>query len=96
MEKELIVKWRIKETETTEILKYLPTLAEKTKNENGNTYYTIYQSESNPNELILHERYKDEEALQAHKDSEHYQEIVVNKIIPYLENREVFVVNKLV
>ncbi|MBF4516870.1 antibiotic biosynthesis monooxygenase [Flavobacterium sp. ANB] len=96
MEKELIVKWKIKETETNEILKFLPALAEKTKNEKGNTYYAIYQSESNPNELILHERYVDEHAVQAHKDSEHYQEIVVGKILPHLENREVLVVNKLV
>ena len=95
MEKELIVKWKIRETETSEILKLLPELAEETKKENGNISYAIYQSESNPNELILHERYVDETAVETHKNSDHYQKIVVDKIIPYLEIREVTIVNKL-
>ena len=95
MEKELIVKWKIRETETAEILKLLPALAEKTRNEKGNILYVVYQSESNPNELILHERYVDANAVEAHKNSEHYREIVVNSILPHLEEREVHIVNKL-
>lgn len=95
MEKEVIVKWKIKETETTEILKLLPTLAEETRKEAGNLYYAIYQSESNPNELILHERYADAAAQEAHRNSKHYKAIVTDKIIPYLEAREVYIVKKL-
>jgi quinol monooxygenase YgiN len=95
MERELIVKWRIKESETSRILKMLPELAEQTKKEEGNLCYMIYQSESNPNELILQERYKDQNAVEAHKNSEHYQRIVVKEIIPILEIREVVVVRRL-
>jgi len=95
MEKELIVKWKIRETETAGILKLLPVLAEGTKSEIGNILYAIYQSETNPNEIILHERYADEAAVEAHKNSVHYQTIVVDKIMPHLETREVFIVNKL-
>lgn len=96
MEREVIVKWKIKETETAEILKLLPALAEETKKETGNVHYSIYQSENNPNELILHERYVDSEAQEAHRNSKHYQAIVVDKIIPFLEEREVYVVKKLI
>jgi quinol monooxygenase YgiN len=96
MEKELIVKWKIRETETAEILKLLPALVEATKNEEGNILYAIYQSEGNQNELILHERYVSEAALEIHKNSEHYQTIVVNRIIPHLEAREVSIVTKLI
>lgn len=95
MERELIVKWKIRESETSGVLKLLPELAEKTKNEKGNLSYIIYQSENNPNELILHERYKDQDAVEIHKNSEHYQRIVVNEIIPHLEIREVVVVKRL-
>ena len=95
MEKEVIVKWKIKETEAAEILKLLPTLAEETKKEEGNTYYAIYQSESNPNELILHERYIDAAAQEVHRNSIHYKAIVADKILPYLEVREVYMVKKL-
>jgi quinol monooxygenase YgiN len=95
MEKEVIVKWNIKKTETSEILKLLPELAEKTRNEEGNVLYNIYQTEGNPDELILHERYSDEAAMEAHKNSEHYQNIVAGSIIPHLETREVFIVKRL-
>ncbi|WP_296144026.1 putative quinol monooxygenase [uncultured Flavobacterium sp.] len=95
MEKELIVKWKIKESETARILKLLPTLAERTKKEKGNLFYAIYQSENDPNELLLQERYADADALEAHKNSEHYQKIVVDEIIPHLEIREVTIVKRL-
>jgi autoinducer 2-degrading protein len=95
MEKELIVKWKIRETETAAVLELLPELAAQTKKEQGNIAYAIYQSEKDPNEIILHERYIDEEALEAHKNSEHYQAIVAGKIIPHLEVREVLFVKQL-
>ncbi len=95
MEKELIVRWKIKETETARILELLPELAGKTRREPGNRLYAIYQSESDPNEFILHERYADEQAAEAHRHSEHYQRIVAGEVIPNLEVREVTRVKKL-
>ena len=44
----IVAKWRIKESEATRILKMLPDLAEKTRDESGNISYTIYQSETDP------------------------------------------------
>lgn len=96
MQKELIVKWKIKETETAGVLNLLSELAAETKKEKGNLYYAIYQSETDANELILHECYADEEALDAHKNSVHYQTIVSGKIIPHLEVREVTFVKQLI
>lgn len=95
MKKTIIVKWRLKESETSRILKMLPELAEKTRSEPGNLSYEIYQSESNPNELILHEQYVDADAAELHRQSEHYQRIVASEIIPHLEVREVNLVKKL-
>ncbi|WP_449397420.1 putative quinol monooxygenase [Chryseobacterium wanjuense] len=96
MEKEVIVKWKIDETKLAEILKLLPELAEETKKEPGNVHYAIYQSEADPNELILHERYRNAEAQEAHRNSKHYQSIVVDKIMPHLIEREVNVVKKII
>ncbi len=95
MEKELIVKWTLRDSEISRILGLIPPLVEKSKNEKGNIFYHVYQSADNPNVLILHERYADQEALDAHKNSEHYRETVASQIVPYLENREVQLVNKL-
>ncbi|MFN6483905.1 MAG: putative quinol monooxygenase [Nostoc sp. DedQUE03] len=96
MEQILIVKWKIKESETSRILKLLPELAEKTRSEEGNTSYTIYQSQSDRSELILCEHYTDAAAAEAHRRSKHYQSIVAEAIIPHLESREVIAVKQLV
>jgi quinol monooxygenase YgiN len=95
MEQTLIVRWKLKESEAPRILGMLPELAEKTRSEEGNLSYTIYVSERDPRELILHERYVDAAAAEAHRNSEHYQRIVLNEIIPRLESREVTTVTKL-
>lgn len=95
MEKELIVKWKIAASETSRILGLLPELVEKTRNEKGNLLYHIYQSADDLNVLILHERYADQEAVDFHKNSEHYLETVAAQIIPHLETREVQLVNQL-
>ena len=95
MKKELIVKWKVKESALPEVMDLLPSLTAKSKAEAGNIFYTIYQSDSDPTELILHECYESEEALKAHKSADHYQELVVGKIIPQLIKREVSIVSKL-
>jgi len=93
--KTIIAKWKIKEAETSRILKILPELVEKTRKEKGNISYAIYQSETYPSELILHEEYTDAAALESHKQSEHYQRIVANQIAPHLAAREVTPVKQL-
>jgi quinol monooxygenase YgiN len=95
MEKEIIAKWKIRESERNRILALLSELAEKTRAEEGNILYAVYQSETDPNVIILHERYRDNAAADAHRQSAHYQRIVVNEIIPNLEIRDVTVVKKL-
>jgi quinol monooxygenase YgiN len=96
MERIIVAKWKIKESEVSRILKMLPELAEKTRTEKGNISYMIYQSENDPHELILHEHYADADAAEAHRQSDHYKRIVVNEVIPHLEVREVVFVKKLV
>lgn len=95
MEKIIIAQWRIKKSETARILERLAELSQKTRSEPGNLSYAVYQSENDPSELILHECYVNAEAVEVHKNSEHYQRIVVNEIIPHLESREIISVKRL-
>ena len=95
MSKELIVRWKIRESEIPRILAMLPELASKTRSEPGNLSYAIYQAENSPGELILHEQYVDAEAIEFHRKSEHYQKIVATGITPYLDLREVIAVKSL-
>lgn len=84
-------KWRVKEGQLLAVLGLLADLTAKSTAEAGNLLYTVHQSLSDANTLILFEGYQDEAALAAHRSSEHFQTLVFGKIIPLLENREIVV-----
>jgi (4S)-4-hydroxy-5-phosphonooxypentane-2,3-dione isomerase len=80
--------WRVKAGQLDAVLKLLPEIARKSRGEEGNLIYKIHQSNSDKNTLILYELYKNEAAVAAHRGSEHFQSIVLGKIVSLLENRE--------
>ena len=82
-------KWRVKEGQLVAVLDLLADLTANSTAEEGNLLYQIHQSISDANTLILFEGYRDEAALALHRNSEHFQTLVVGKIIPLLEDREV-------
>lgn len=91
MEKEIQVfaKWKVKAGAIEEVLALLKEVSEKTRTEKGNLYYNINQSTTDKSMLVLHEAYKSEAAIEVHRNTTHYQELVVGKIISLLEDREV-------
>ncbi|MBL8748183.1 MAG: antibiotic biosynthesis monooxygenase [Planctomycetes bacterium] len=95
MKTTLFVRWTLQAASVSRVLTLLADLAAKTRSEPGNLLYDVYQSESEPREIVLHEEYVDAEALAAHRQSPHYAALVVNGILPHLEKREVVVARKL-
>jgi quinol monooxygenase YgiN len=83
--------WRVKAGQLVTVLDLLADLTAKSTAEEGNLVYKIHQSISDANTLILFEGYQDESALAEHRDSEHFQTLVLEKIIPLLEDRNVVV-----
>ena len=88
-------KWQVKKDNIEAVLDFLPKLIEKSIAEEGNLQYKIYRDNSASNLLILFEAYRDEQSLEAHRNSSHFQEIIVKQIVPLLENREVFLASEL-
>ena len=85
----LLVKWQVKPEKLSEVMALLPDLVKQSREETGNLSYTISQSKEAGNVLFLHEVYTNPEALEQHKLSEHYTQIVQTRIIPCLLSREV-------
>ncbi|TFF34491.1 putative quinol monooxygenase [Mucilaginibacter psychrotolerans] len=85
----LLAKWQVKEGKLDDVLRLLPQLAEKSREEEGNLYYKVNQSQADANTIILFEAYKSEAAVAAHRASAHFQTIVIGQIVPMLEYREV-------
>ncbi len=78
------------------VLNLLPELIAKSIAEEGNARYKIYRSNSESNLFILFEVYRDEQSLEAHRNSSHFQEIIMKQIVPLLENREVILRSELI
>jgi quinol monooxygenase YgiN len=57
--------------------------------EPGVVEFQVGRSEENPNLFALWEVYRDKDAVDAHRASEHYQRLVVNGIRPLAEQRVV-------
>jgi (4S)-4-hydroxy-5-phosphonooxypentane-2,3-dione isomerase len=81
--------WKVKEGELIRVLALLSELTQRSKLEDGNLMYKVYQSATDPNVLILFESYKDQESIERHRNSTHFQELALKQIIPLLESREV-------
>ncbi|HEY8960242.1 putative quinol monooxygenase [Chitinophaga sp.] len=87
----VFARWQVKEGQLETVLALLTVAAEKSRQEPGNLFYKLHQSITDPHTLVLFEGYADEPAANAHRESAHFQEIVVGKIVPLLAGREVIV-----
>ena len=88
-------KWQVRKGELSTVLDLLPELTAKSMEEEGNLFYKVYQTNPDVSTLVLFEGYKDESALTEHRNSLHFQTIVIGKIVPLLEEREMTVTSEL-
>ena len=82
--------WRVQpgHEETVRLL-MLQAAAAVHEQEPGNLLYVAHQDPADPAHFLFYEQYADQPALEAHRDSAHYQEVVVGKIVPLLAQRQV-------
>jgi quinol monooxygenase YgiN len=81
--------WKVKEGQIENVLNFLKTVQTESIKETGNLFYKIHQSNSDANILVLFEGYTSESAVAEHRESSYFQELVLGKIVPLLENREI-------
>ncbi|RZJ54124.1 MAG: antibiotic biosynthesis monooxygenase [Flavobacterium sp.] len=81
--------WKVKEGEIATVLNILQSVQKESIKERGNLFYNIHQNIADPNTLILYEGYINEEAVTEHRNSSYFQELVLGKIVPLLETREI-------
>ncbi len=81
--------WKVKDGQIENVLNLLKTVQEQTIKEKGNLFYKIHQSNSDLNTVVLFEGYTNESTVIEHRDSAYFQDIVLGKIVPLLEKREI-------
>jgi len=85
----VVARWQPAPGAMNDVLSILAELGPKSRAEAGCLGYEVFQGQGDAGQLLLIERYRDAAALDAHKQSAHYQELVVKRAIPLLANRKV-------
>lgn len=75
------------------VIRALSATAELTEAEEGNMYFHAFEAEDGSIHLV--EGWKSETALKRHRDTDHFQEVLLKEIVPYLEGRQVEVLRPL-
>jgi quinol monooxygenase YgiN len=88
-ELQVIARYTIREGNEEEVLALLPRLAAAARTEPGNLDFDLFRGLDDGRRVVLLERYASREAFAAHRASPHFQELVLARIVPLLESREV-------
>ncbi|MEU8720771.1 putative quinol monooxygenase [Streptomyces antimycoticus] len=85
----VVARYRTKEGAENTVLPLLDAMAAASRQEPGNLAYRVHQGTEDPRALVLYEEYVSEAAFTAHCATPHFQEIVLGKVVPLLESRDV-------
>jgi quinol monooxygenase YgiN len=61
--------------------------AEASRAEPGCLEFSVYQEIDHPRAFLLYERYISEDAFQAHRQTDHFKEIIEQRVVPLLDER---------
>jgi len=79
----LVVKYVVKDGEADAVAELLRRIAPLVRaNEPGCVTWQAWRDREDPNVFHFHEVYRDEAALQAHRETAHFEELVVGELRP--------------
>jgi quinol monooxygenase YgiN len=81
----LLVHMTVKPGKAEECIELLKAVAAESSKEPGCLQYMAHQSAENPLTFVFYERYKDEAAFEAHRNSPHFARYVAGGIGPLVE-----------
>ncbi len=84
----LAVTWIARDGESDAVAELLRQLMPLSRAEPGCLQYDAHRDPDEPNSFFLFERYLDQEALEAHSASAHFQELVLEQALPLLATRQ--------
>jgi quinol monooxygenase YgiN len=88
-ELQVIARYTIAAGHEEDVLNLVLTLAASSRGEPGNVSFAGYQQIDNPREVVLLERYASRDAFAAHRETAHFQDLVLGRIVPLLDRRVV-------
>ena len=85
----VVARWQLNAQVVEGVLSLVADLRKQTLAEPGCLGYDVFRSAEDPAQLLLLERYRDDAAIEIHRASQHYQELVVRCILPLISDRQV-------
>jgi quinol monooxygenase YgiN len=86
-EVQLIARHTISPGKIDEVLPLLPKLAAAALTEPGCLAFDVFRSLDDEHSYVLLERYTSRGALDAHREAEHFKDLVLGQIVPRLSSR---------
>ena len=83
----ILARWRAQEGKHFELMGHMKEMTAMSRAESGNKRYDVYQNAEDPHMILIDELYTSEEAVQAHRGSPHFKNIVEGKIATILASR---------
>jgi autoinducer 2-degrading protein len=84
----LIVKWIAEPEKQEEIAAILRTMKELVRQEPGCLSYEVFRSSEDPQEFMLVEVYRDQDAVTAHGQTDYFKSYVLDRALPALKSRQ--------
>ena len=88
-----MVKWQIQPGQKEAVSQALEQLVAHSRTEPGCLYYQPHVSTAQPDLVYIYEVYASVAAATAHRETEHFQQLVLGIIVPLLSFREVVAVS---
>ncbi|PZP61594.1 MAG: antibiotic biosynthesis monooxygenase [Pseudoxanthomonas spadix] len=85
----VVARWTVAAAAIAEVRALLPQLQRQSLAEPGCLGYEVLESGAAPEVIVLIERYRDAAAIDAHRNTAHYRELVASRIAPLLVQRQV-------
>jgi quinol monooxygenase YgiN len=87
MEFVVIAHYRARAGEEARVETALGEMVEPTRAEPGNLDYQVFRDPKDPSLFVLFERYADEDAFDAHRETPHFATWLAGQALPALDNR---------
>lgn len=86
---QVIAHYRATSSTAEQVAELLPLLAAATRTEPGCLAYAVTRDLEDATHFVIVETYRGAEDLQVHRDTPHFRELGIGRIIPLLASREV-------
>lgn len=83
-----VVWFKFASEDRAEVAEMLRELANASRQEPGCVSYIPHQLQDDPDTVLIYEQYRDDQALQAHRDSPHFKQFGVGGILQKMRERK--------